>query len=49
MLGISRSMAYESVYRGEIPAVRIGRRVLVPKDRLVDLLEPNIGHGVDLS
>jgi excisionase family DNA binding protein len=31
MLGISRSMAYEGVHRGEIPAVRIGRRVLVPK------------------
>jgi excisionase family DNA binding protein len=48
MLGISPSMAYESVHRGEIPAVRIGRRVLVPKDRLADLLELDADHGVEL-
>lgn len=30
LLGISRSMAYECVRRGEIPAVRFGRRVLIP-------------------
>ena len=30
MLGISRGSAYEAVRRGEIPSLRIGRRVLVP-------------------
>jgi excisionase family DNA binding protein len=29
-LGISRSTAYEAVTRGEIPSIRVGRRLLVP-------------------
>lgn len=38
-LGISRNAAYEAVRRGEIPAIRIGRLLLVPKaafERLVN-------------
>jgi len=31
LLGISRSFAYEAVERGEIPSMRIGKRILVPK------------------
>lgn len=38
-LGISRASAYEAVRRGEIPAIRIGRRLLVPKARLDRLLD----------
>ena len=34
LLGISRSFAYEAVQRGEIPLMRIGRRILVPKAAL---------------
>ena len=30
VLGISRSTAYECVKRGEIPSIRLGRRVVVP-------------------
>ncbi len=37
-LGISRAFAYEAVRRGEIPSIRIGRRVLVPKAALNRLL-----------
>jgi len=29
-LGISRNSAYDSVQRGEIPAERYGRRIVVP-------------------
>jgi excisionase family DNA binding protein len=29
-LGISRSAAYEAVRRGEIPAIKIGHRIVVP-------------------
>ncbi|GEP00026.1 helix-turn-helix domain-containing protein [Methylobacterium haplocladii] len=29
-LGVSRNTAYEAAGRGEIPAIRIGRRLLVP-------------------
>lgn len=38
-LGISRALAYELVRRGEIPAVRLGRRIVVPRDALERLLE----------
>jgi excisionase family DNA binding protein len=38
-LGISRALAYESVQRGDIPCVRIGRRILVPRSRLMKLLD----------
>jgi excisionase family DNA binding protein len=34
ILGISRGSAYEAIQRGEIPHIRIGRRVLVPKKAL---------------
>ena len=30
-LGISRAFAYEAVNNGDIPTIRIGRRILVPK------------------
>jgi excisionase family DNA binding protein len=34
LLGISRAFAYEAVNRGEVPSIRIGRRILVPKAAL---------------
>ena len=40
-LGLSRGSAYEAVRRGEIPVIRIGRRILVPKDALDRLLSGN--------
>lgn len=30
LMGVSRSTAYESVRNGEIPSIRLGRRILVP-------------------
>ena len=39
VLGISRGLAYEMVKTGEIPSVRFGRRVLVPRWSLEKLLE----------
>ncbi len=38
MLGIGRGLAYEAVRRGEIPTVRIGRRLLVSRSALERLL-----------
>jgi excisionase family DNA binding protein len=38
VLGISRSHAYELVARGELSHVRLGRRVVVPKRAVVELL-----------
>ena len=39
VLGISRAFAYESVRRGDIPHVKIGRRLLVPRAALERLLD----------
>ena len=39
LLGISRALAYELVARGELPSLRLGRRIVVPRralERLVD-------------
>jgi excisionase family DNA binding protein len=38
LLGLSRGSAYAAVRCGEIPAVRVGRRWLVPRARLLELL-----------
>jgi excisionase family DNA binding protein len=39
LLGISRGSAYEAVRRGEVPSIRIGRRVVVPTAALLRLLD----------
>ncbi len=38
ILGIGRSAAYQAVRTGEIPSIRIGRRLLVPVQALEQLL-----------
>lgn len=35
MLGISRDQAYRSVKTGEIPALRFGRRIVVPRAKFL--------------
>ena len=40
MLGISRTLAYALVARGELPSLRMGRRIVVPRRALEALLEP---------
>jgi excisionase family DNA binding protein len=39
LLGIGRNSAYEAIKRGELPAVRIGRRLVVPRQALLRMLE----------
>jgi excisionase family DNA binding protein len=39
LLHIGRNLAYEAVKRGELPAIRVGRRLLVPRRALERLLE----------
>src|SRR5215218_5368824 len=41
LLGVGRGLAYELAERGEIPAVRLGRRLVVPRARLMALLGEN--------
>lgn len=38
ILGLSRDSAYKAVARGDIPVLRIGRRLRVPTERLQHLL-----------
>jgi excisionase family DNA binding protein len=38
VLRIGRNSAYEAIRRQEIPSVRLGRRLLVPKQALLRLL-----------
>lgn len=39
VLGVGRNTAYELVKRSDFPAVRIGRRIVVPVDALREWLE----------
>jgi len=39
LLGIGRNLCYERVKTGDIPAIKIGRRLLVPRRALEKLLE----------
>ena len=39
LLGIGRNQCYEAVKRGDIPSIRLGKRIRVPRaalDRLLD-------------
>jgi len=38
LLGISRALAYELVARGEQPSIRLGRRLVVSKVALLEML-----------
>jgi len=46
-LGIGRSMAYEQVRQGGIPAIRLGGRWIIPKSELENWLHRNrfLGDG----
>jgi excisionase family DNA binding protein len=48
ILGIGRMAAYHAVWRGQIPSIRIGRRLLVPVAGLKALLgetQPHEANG----
>ena len=46
LLGISRSLSYELIRRGELPSLRLGRRIVVPVKALEALVEhPTTRHA----
>ena len=45
-LRISRQSAYQAVRNGEIPTVKVGRRILVPRQQLEEMLAGR-PEGVD--
>ncbi|RFS87524.1 helix-turn-helix domain-containing protein [Actinomadura spongiicola] len=38
IIGLSRAAAYDAARRGDIPTIRIGRRIVVPTARLLAML-----------
>jgi excisionase family DNA binding protein len=38
LLGVSRGFAYQAARTGELPTIKLGRRLLVPRCRLLELL-----------
>ena len=38
ILGLSRGLTYEAIRNGEIPSIRIGHRILIPKVALEHML-----------
>ena len=45
-LGISRSLAYELVRRGDVPCLRLGRRLVVPVKGLEAMIDrATLGTG----
>lgn len=38
LLGISRALAYELVRRGDLPRLQLGRRIVVPRRALEELV-----------
>lgn len=38
LLGVSRRTAYRAASTGELPTLKLGRRILVPTARLLELL-----------
>lgn len=46
LLGVSRPHAYKLVREGQIPVIRLGRRIVVPKPALMKMLE-NAGTKVE--
>ena len=42
LLCLSRGLMYEAVRTGEVPSIRIGRRILIPRVALKRLLEQQI-------
>lgn len=39
LLGISRNLAYQAIRLGQLPAISVGRRLLVPRAALLQMLE----------
>ena len=42
VLGISRSSAYQLMREDHFPSIRIGKRIVVPKDKFIEWLEVSV-------
>lgn len=39
LLGLSRGLMYQAIRNGQVPSIRIGRRILIPRAALERMLE----------
>lgn len=46
-LGISRAGAYQLLHRESFPTLRIGKRMLVPKDKFLRWIDENTGGNAN--
>ena len=47
--GLSRQSTYDAISRGELPSIRVGRRILIPRAKLEELLGGPIEAGTTVA
>ena len=47
VLGVSASISYELMHQQNFPSLKIGNRIVVPKERFVQWVEQNTSVGND--
>ena len=47
LLGVSPSTGYELMHEKGFPVLRIGSRMVVPKEKFREWVETNVGGGAD--
>ncbi|OUR77311.1 hypothetical protein A9Q83_11455 [Alphaproteobacteria bacterium 46_93_T64] len=47
LLGIGRNQAYEAIKNGSIPSIRFGRRIVVPRAQLTQMLRSAVEDNDD--
>lgn len=47
VLGVSASSSYELMHQQNFPSLKIGNRIVVPKERFVQWVEQNMSVGND--
>lgn len=45
VLGVSLSSGYELMHESDFPVLKIGNRMVVPKERFIQWVEQNTGGG----
>ena len=45
VLGVSPSSGYELMHKLDFPALKIGKRIVVPKERFIQWVEQNTNGG----
>jgi excisionase family DNA binding protein len=48
VLGIGKNTAYAAVGRGEIPSVRFGKKIVIPRDGIEQLLGQGTGSSPEV-